>query len=244
MIDFHCHLDLYPNPESVIKEVIKKKIFVLSVTTTPSAFAITNKLSKQSQFIKTALGLHPQLAHERHFELPLFHDLIPEIHYIGEIGLDGDPIFKKYRPIQFKVFQSILHACVANGGRIMSIHSRLAASNVLSILENNQNAGIPILHWFSGSIFDLKKAINLNCWFSVGPPMLLSNKGREIIKLIPKEKILTETDGPFTTLNNHSLMPWDVNIAVKGLSTIWGISIEDVNNIIDSNSKNILNLLS
>src|SRR5437868_5038347 len=50
---------------------------------------------RDSQRIRTALGLHPQLAHERKSELALFDALLPKTDYVGEIGLDGSP---EYRP--------------------------------------------------------------------------------------------------------------------------------------------------
>ena len=72
MIDFHCHLDLFPNPAGLVEECERRSLYVLSVTTTPSAFLGTRELSSGSRRIRTALGLHPQLAHERKGELPLF----------------------------------------------------------------------------------------------------------------------------------------------------------------------------
>lgn len=38
MIDFHCHLGLYPNPPAVRDECVRQGLYVLSVTTTPSAW--------------------------------------------------------------------------------------------------------------------------------------------------------------------------------------------------------------
>ena len=67
MIDFHCHLDLYPNPKLVARECSDREIRVLSVTTTPSAWHGTSSLAEGH--IWTALGLHPQLAHQRKAEL-------------------------------------------------------------------------------------------------------------------------------------------------------------------------------
>ena len=41
--------------------------------------------------IRVALGLHPQLAHERRTEIDLFDSLLQNSRYVGEIGLDGGP---------------------------------------------------------------------------------------------------------------------------------------------------------
>ena len=91
MIDFHCHLDLYPNHHAVRHECDRRCMHVLSVTTTPSAWRGTSALAAGSLRIRTALGLHPQLAAERKSELGLFETLLPEAPYVGEIGLDGAP---------------------------------------------------------------------------------------------------------------------------------------------------------
>ena len=55
--------------------------------------------------MQTALGLHPQLAHERKSELPLFDELLPQTEYVGEIGLDGAPEFRKSWRDQCDVFE-------------------------------------------------------------------------------------------------------------------------------------------
>ena len=89
MIDFHVHLDLYPRPHATALECIARNLYVLSVTTTPSAWAGTATLTKGAQKMRTALGLHPQIAHERKAELGLFEELLPQVRYVGEIGLDG-----------------------------------------------------------------------------------------------------------------------------------------------------------
>jgi len=55
--------------------------------------------------IRTALGLHPELAASRRHELRLFHDLLPNAEYIGEVGLDGSPSHRDTLPMQAEVLQ-------------------------------------------------------------------------------------------------------------------------------------------
>jgi TatD DNase family protein len=163
VIDFHCHLDLYPDLHSVARDCARRRLYVLSVTTTPSAWNGTSALEVGSSRIRTGLGLHPQLAHERKFELALFERLLSEARYVGEVGLDGTPEFKRHWDDQLEVFSRILNACQAAGGRILSIHSRRAASAVLDLLEEKREAGTPILHWFSGTERELARASALGC---------------------------------------------------------------------------------
>ena len=221
MIDFHCHLDLYPDPLGVARDCAARQLYILSVTTTPSAWNGTCSIAAGLSRIRTGLGLHPQLAHECKSELPLFQRLLPETRYVGEVGLDGAPEFKQHWSDQMMVFGSVLNACQAAGGRILSIHSRRAASAVLDLLEEKPGAGTPILHWFTGSQKELTRAISLGCWFSVGPAMLASEKGRALVSRMPRDRVLTESDGPFAKVDERSALPWDIERAVTGLAALW-----------------------
>lgn len=221
MIDFHCHLDLYPNPLQVARDCAKWGIYVLSVTTTPSAWTGTVGLAEGASRIRTALGLHPQLAHQRKSELGLFEQLLPQARYVGEIGLDGSPECRAYWEDQITVFGYILSACVDAGGRVLSIHSRRAASAVLDKLEAQPAAGTPVLHWFSGTIREMQRAIKLGCWFSIGPAMLASEKGRALTAKMPPDRIVTETDGPFAQIDGNSAFPWDCARVVPILTSLW-----------------------
>jgi TatD DNase family protein len=240
VIDFHCHLDLYPNPREIAAACAEQNMYVLSVTTTPSAWDGTVALAPDGSRIRTALGLHPQLAHLRKSELTLFETLLPRTKYVGEIGLDGAPDFKEHWPDQIIVFDRILDLCRTNGGRILSIHSRRAASAVLDRLESHRDAGIPILHWFSGSLLELSRAIDLGCWFSVGPSMLAGNKGRSLVARIPRTRILIESDGPFAQANGRPLLPWDSANVVPHLAHLWGEPLSAVQAQLLSNLKGLV----
>ena len=223
MIDFHCHLDLYPAPESVVRECVSRGLYVLAVTTTPSAWKGTRALVGDAHRIRVALGLHPQLAGERKGELALFNALLPATRYVGEVGLDGSPELRAQWSDQTYVFEHVLSACQSAGGRIITIHSRRAVAEVLDRVETYPGAGVSILHWYSGGQRDLARAADLGCWFSVGPAMIRGQKGRELIARMPKDRVLTETDGPFATLDGKRAVPWDVAEVLSPLAELWGV---------------------
>lgn len=239
MIDLHAHLDLYPDPQATTKECVERNLFVLSVTTTPSAWTGTAALAEGAARIRTALGLHPQLAHERRSELALFEDLLPRTRYVGEIGLDGGPELKPTWDTQRRVFDEILRMCGSVGGRIMTIHSRRAAGTVLDALALRSDAGIPVLHWFSGSRRELQRAIDQGCWFSVGPAMLNGERGRGLAALMPRDRILTESDGPFAQIDGRLLFPWDAAKTEPILADLWGSSEDEVRDQLMSNLKRL-----
>lgn len=237
MIDFHCHLDLFPDPSAAARRASASRAYVLSVTTTPKAWRNTSRLSASSPRIRTALGLHPQVAHERFGELPLFEALLPETGYVGEVGLDGSAEAKLHMPVQRQVFETILDMSARAGGRILSIHSRSAADAVLECLRGRPDAGTPVLHWFSGSAAQLRRAVDQGCWFSVGLPMTKSERGRAILAGIPRDRILTETDGPFVQNNGAAMEPADIGTTVAALARVWAIGADEVGALLLDNLK-------
>ena len=242
MIDFHCHLDLYPDPRQVVASCFQQGLYVLSVTTTPTAWQGTAALADGCERIRTALGLHPQLAAQRSSEMPLLEELLPSVRYVGEIGLDGSPEFRDSWDIQVSVFEHILKACARLGGRVMSIHSRRASTTVLDFLESNLDAGQPVLHWYSGSYRDLQRAIDLNCWFSVGPAMVRSERGRSLVSRMPQNRILTETDGPFAHDSGRPLLPGETENVVSYLSDLWDIEQSEASSILQSNLRELVTI--
>lgn len=239
MIDLHAHLDLYPDPVAITNECIERDLFVLSVTTTPSAWSGTAALAKDAARIRTAIGLHPQIVQERREELALFEELLPRSRYVGEIGLDGGVELKNTWDVQHRVFGEILRMCRAVGGRIMTIHSRRAATPVLDCLSSASDAGIAVLHWFSGSRRELQRAIDQGCWFSVGPAMLVSEKGRAMAATMPSDRILTESDGPFARIDGRPLFPWDTAMAENALAEIWDVSLVETRQRLLENLKRL-----
>jgi len=241
MIDWHCHLDLYPDPAALIRECERRGMSVLSVTTVPSAWPGTSRLGHGRPCVRTALGLHPELAGQRHAELALFEGLLAETRFVGEIGLDGHPANKASWEAQLSAFRLILRLCERAGGRVLSVHSRRAASAVLNELERVPGAGRVVLHWFSGTVKELERAIAQGCWFSIGPGMIMGARGKALVAKIPQERVLTETDGPFVEIAGRPAMPWDVSQVVEAVASGWAVEAREAEVLIYNNLKRLLN---
>ena len=235
MIDFHCHLDLYEDPRLVLEEASRRGCHLLAVTTTPLAWEGTCELVANTPRVKVAVGLHPELAATRHREIDRLCALLSETQYVGEIGLDGSRPHQESLSLQCEVFERVLSRCESLGGRIMTIHSRGAASLVLDQLEVHCKAGLPVLHWFSGTLKELQRAVAIGCWFSVGPAMLRGAKGRRLVSSMPMDRVLTETDGPLARRGSKPLMPWDVSEAEVALGELWNVSIPAVQRQLSQN---------
>jgi len=221
-VDFHCHLDLYPDLGAAITKAETAKIYTLTVTTTPKAWPRNHELTRGTRYVRAALGLHPQLVAERAAELPLWERYLPETRYVGEVGLDAGPRFYKSLDAQKRVFQLILERCAEAGGKILSVHSVRSASAVLDMVEAHlpRDRGTVVLHWFTGSKSEARRAAALGCYFSVNTEMARSDRGRAVIADLPIDRILTETDGPFVQTNERPSEPADARIAVEAIARV------------------------
>jgi TatD DNase family protein len=240
MMDLHCHVDLYSDHDKILDDIGNSGFYVLSVTTVPSAFEGTVSLTENLANCRTALGLHPQLAHLRHNELLLFDLLCKETRYIGEIGLDGSKGYSEHLEVQQVVFDHILSKCSEFNDKILTVHSLNAVDRVLERLNQYPKAGIPILHWFLATKKQVDRAVELGCYFSIGPAMLYSARARKVISWLPKDRVLLETDGPFAKVKGITQYPSDVSEVINYLARHWGESIISVQYQLRSNLKALL----
>jgi TatD DNase family protein len=237
MVDFHCHLDLYPDLAEAIRSCDAARTATLAVTTTPKAFRQNIQLASKSEFVRVGLGLHPQLVHERWSELQLFEALLPETRYVGEIGLDAGPQFYRSFERQTEAFRRILIACANYGNKILSVHSVRSASKVLDHVEEllPRDSGKVVLHWFGGTAAEASRAASLGCYFSVNQAMFKSDRGVSLIKKLPLDRILTETDGPFVEIDGKPIAPGDVSEVVRLIASAVGCGVHDMRRTIVKN---------
>lgn len=238
MIDYHCHLDLYPNPLKLLDEVRSRRMDILAVTTSPRAYMKTSQYFVAAEKVRVALGFHPELVAQRTGEWEMFFNAVKDCKYLGEIGIDGSQQYSALLDAQTSFFEQALIESEKHNGRIISIHSRNAAKRVLSVIERTVGLNKPVLHWFTGSNKELEWALELGCWFSINPKMCISKIGRETIRRIPLSKILPETDGPFVVIRGKICLPWN-NEVPKFLAEQKKLNLSCVLKVFDENLKRL-----
>ncbi|MDQ8030466.1 MAG: Qat anti-phage system TatD family nuclease QatD [Bordetella sp.] len=200
-------------------------MFTLAVTTTPKAWARNLELTRDTRHVRAALGLHPQLVSSRADEIALWEALLPQARYVGEVGLDAGPRFYRSLDLQKSVFTRVLQACAKAGGKIITVHSVRAVKAVLDHIEEHlpQRTNRVVLHWFTGSKSEATRALEMGCYFSINNTMLNSEKASTLIRDLPVERMLTETDGPFTEVDGRPSRPTDVASTVPALAGLLGL---------------------
>jgi TatD DNase family protein len=242
LVDFHCHLDLYPDHAVAVRNADAAGVFTLAVTTTPRAWPRNHELAQCTKHVRAALGLHPQLVAERENEIELWDRYLSETRYVGEVGLDAGPRFFKSLDAQKRVFQHVLQRCAEAGGKIITTHSIRSAKPVLDLVEAHlpPERGKIVLHWFTGTQSEAKRALELGCYFSINAGMLDKERHAAMVQTIPLDRILTETDGPFTRTGERPSQPVDVAIVVEALGRLRGMQAAEMADVIRGNLRALL----
>ena len=174
--------------------------------------------------------------------MPLWLELLPQARYVGEVGLDAGPRFYRSFEQQKNVFEEILMACSSGRNKILSVHSVRAGKTVLDMIEAHlpPTHGRVVLHWFTGSASEARRAIDMGCFFSINAAMLKNDRGRKMISSLPTDRLLTETDGPFTDDDGGQRGPADVGVALEKLASLFEMESENMSERISSNLKKLL----
>ena len=240
LIDSHFHLDLTENMQTLIREFRNSDIGIIAVGTTPKAYEKEKQFCSGVDNIRIGLGFHPQLVAERESEIDLFLGLAKNSRYIGEIGLDFNSAYIASKEQQLSNFRKIAKACADEGNKVLSIHSVKAAGAVIDELEKvgTFRNNMCIFHWFTGTAVERRRAIEAGAWFSINPRMLKTKSGQETIKAIPADRLLLETDAPFTKKISGAIdLKKELQTIVKGLEEMRG---ENVKKQVEENCNLIL----
>ena len=256
--DTHCHLNLSAFEEDLPAVLEQAQSQGLSRIMLPGTDLPSSErgiaISKQSEICFAAIGVHPNDAKKwQTGTLDTLRALAvnnPEVLAIGEIGLD---YYRDWStPEEQKI---ILHQQLALAKELslpIIIHIRETIEDSFEILfewqsslakENHPLAKRPgVLHAFPGNAAEAHQAIAHHFKIGVGGPVTFKNahERRAMVKELPLEAILLETDAPFMAphpnrgkRNEPAYIPF---IAEK-IAEVKEVSIEKVSKITTDNAK-------
>ncbi len=211
LVDSHCHLN-YPEFNTDFPEILKRaeengvKI-MQTICTRISEFPSILELAEKHHNIYCSVGIHP---HEADKESVTKEELVnytknPKVIGIGETGLD---YFYEHsaRDAQKKSFITHITAARETGVPII-IHSRDADDDMAEILETEMKKGkfTGLLHCFTSSKELAEKAIKLGLYISISGIVTFKKAEslHEVVKWLPLEKMLVETDAPYLAPAPH-----------------------------------------
>ena len=189
---------------------------------------ISYNLSKKSSNYYITSGIHPCRTTEA---LKLFNndiesifknldDLInlykDKIIAIGECGLDYDLLHYSNKEDQLKLFSP--HFSLAEKFNLpMYFHDRNSNDEFYNIVKENRNKfNKGIVHSFTGSEDELNKYLSLNLYIGVTGASFRTKNNIEVVKKIPNDKLLFETDAPYCEIRSSNAAFQFVQTSFKG----------------------------
>ncbi|MGD2206190.1 MAG: TatD family hydrolase [Anaerolineae bacterium] len=218
LIDSHAHLD-FPQFDADRQAVIERAqtaglVAIVNVGTNLVSSRRAVALAEEYDWIHAAVGMHPHDAKKLDgAALAELRELAqhPNVVAVGEIGLD---FYRDLSPRdqQRRAFQAQL-AWAAKLGKPVVIHDRDAHGEIMDILtdwaaglHNPSLAGrLGVLHTFSGDLDMAEHAIELGFYVSISGPVTYhsARKLHDIVRALPLDRLLVETDCPYLTPNPH-----------------------------------------
>jgi len=243
LVDVHAHLDhcKFNDLDLVIERARKadvKAIINNGINTEKNRISL--ELSKKYDIVKAALGLYPTEVAEMkddkiENELEFIKKNKNKIIAIGEIGLDYN-FYKDKNKIKKQkiVFEKIIDLA-EKIKKPLIVHSRKAEKDVINILESSKSKKI-VLHCFSGNFNLVKKASELDYYFSIPTNVVFSEHFQKIVEEVNINQLLTETDSPHLSPFKHKRNePAFIIEGVKKIAKIKGFDLEETSNNIFMN---------
>lgn len=205
LFDTHCHLNdpkAFPNPEQAIREAKEVGVELLTIIgVEPESNLRAKEIAERHDGVTFVAGRHPNYAADYDpKELDALSELLdhPKCVALGEIGLDYHWDYALPEQ-QLRCTLDQLELARAKNKPVV-IHCREAYPDLLSILERVP-AHDYLFHCFAGDADDARRAIDLGAYFGVdGPITYKKSEGlRELVKHLPQDRIMLETDSPYLT---------------------------------------------
>lgn len=245
MIDVHCHIE-HEDFDLDRDELIKKlkgeiRAIITSATNIEDLRKALKIVSIHKNFVFLSAGLHPIYANSNIEEfLKEIKREKEHIVAIGEIGLDyywGKK--EKERDRQKEIFTIFLELAKKIKKPVV-VHCREAFDDCLEIIKESDVNNI-LLHMF-GSKKHLNKVIEYGYFVSSNAIILTSKSYRKIVKSIPIDRLMLETDSPWLHPKRERNTPFTIKTVAKKVAEIKKLCIEEVENITDRNAIDFFNL--
>jgi len=206
LVDSHCHLD-FPDYTGKVDEVLARARAAgvgvcVSIGTELKRFSGVKAVAEAHEHVWCSVGVHP---HESEKELLDDEAVLvaqaahPKVVGIGETGLD---YYYEHSPRdpQRRNFRSHIAAARTTGLPVI-VHTRDADDDTIDILRDEMAKGpfTGLIHCFTGTQRLADAALSLGLYISVSGIATFKNSGalRDVIKTVPLDRLLVETDAPF-----------------------------------------------
>ncbi len=251
MIDTHAHI----NDRFGVKDIPEIKTILAASNVEESENNI--KLAKIHKNLFASVGIHPQQTDPENKQSideqlnrldKLIEDNKKFIVAVGECGLDYSPApvgeSDRSKKEQERLFRGQI--CLSEKYKLpLIVHARGAVDEVIEILSTYKAFGV--FHCYTGGKKRIKKILDLKkkWYFGIDGNLTYEEGLTEVVKNIPKDRLVLETDSPFLTpvpFRGEENKPEYVEYVYKKVAEVWQMSKAKVEKIIDENAKKLFDL--
>lgn len=242
MVDVHAHLISEYFGNELLQVINRAKavgiIAIIGVTESPREAEELLSLAKEEPVVKPSLGLHPELATEVFLEesLRLIRENRKGIVSIGEVGLDyWVARDEQRRQLQRRILEE--HVKMAQELDLpLNVHSRSAGRQTISFLKE-LGARRVLLHAFDGRASIAMDGVQAGYFFSVPPSVVRSPQKQKLVKALPIERILLESDAPaLGPVPGERNEPANLLLSCKEVARIKGMDWKEVARVTTENA--------
>jgi len=241
MIDTHAHLSSRFSEEIRIEGL---DYVILSASCLADS-KDNLELAKTNKKLLPAIGIHPQEINDSFTDLEkLFDDKVVAI---GECGLEFiDEVSESDKKKQTELFKKQIELA-QKVNRPLIVHSRQASDEMLEILRSYKNL-LGVIHCYTGGKKRIQKYLELpgKWYFGIDGNLTYEPGLEEVVKNIPKDRLILETDSPFLTPAPHrgkKNYPEYIKYVYQKVAEIWQMSFGETEKIIDGNAKRLFKLV-
>jgi len=246
MIDAHCHLESkeYANDLEQVIELCKKEGLkaLVSVCAHPKDFDRSLEIvEKYKNYVFLCASIHPEFIKEiTAKQVDEYFDRLREnkkkLVAVGETGLDFWWVKEdSWREKQKELF--VQHIELAKELKLpLVIHTRDVCEDVLKVLEQEDVKKSMLHMWGSKDKDHLKRIVENNYFVSVGPVIARSKERKKMVRDLPLENLMLETDSPWFGENGERGLPTNVKIPCQKIAEVKNLDINLVSNATDKNA--------
>lgn len=260
LTDTHCHLHILKNHNKAIREA--ERLSVSSLISCGVDFASSReniRLAKKHAQVFASVGLHPANSGSENtslkFQLQSIEKLIEKerknIVALGEVGLDFAPPRKgkkiKSKKEQISLFKKQIELAIKYHLPLI-IHNRKASLELIEIIKEKRGKIRGVFHCFTGGKKLLEKILSLDFYIGIGGLVTYNQGLQEVVKIIPLNKLLLETDSPYLMpepirqKKRWPNEPKNVKIVAQKIAELKGDSFISIAQATSGNAKRLFNL--
>lgn len=249
--DSHAHLDseyFTEDREALISQLRQDLDGIINPGCDGPTSAFAVQLAEQYDFIYAAVGWHPEelkgIPADYLDQLAVWAQH-PKVVAIGEVGLDYYWKENEPKEVQKRIFLEQIDLAKQFDLPLI-IHDRDAHGDILEIFQKEVTGVRAVFHCFAGSLEMAKELVKRGYYFGFGGTSTYKNaqKVREVMRYIPKELMLFETDSPYLTpvpYRGKRNNPGYVELTARNAAEVLSVSFEE---LAEQTTKNVKTLFT